>query len=190
MSLEGYIIKLTYLQPQSAHDHNLQAHLQTGSITAAKYISTLAWWLPPSSHNDGLQNPSMPTFELITNVTRLRCGATVELQGRQPINNSPPHLTWHLKGILENERFWLEEHRKWVRRYQMVSSDEGPHHLRGSMKTHHKCMSQGAGKDRVCISYDAMMCIYPAVSQIHTLWCWVYLHYASIYVCIYIDRLR
>jgi len=39
----------------------------------------------------------------------------VELDGRLPIIDIPPHLAWHPKGILENERFWLQEHRKRMR---------------------------------------------------------------------------
>jgi hypothetical protein len=32
-----------------------------------------------------------------------------ELDGREPIFNTPPHLSRHPKGIRENERFWLED---------------------------------------------------------------------------------
>jgi len=46
-----------------------------------------------------------------------RCGETAELEGREPIVNTPPHLSRHPKGIREKERFWLEERRKRVRRY-------------------------------------------------------------------------
>jgi hypothetical protein len=34
----------------------------------------------------------------------------VELEGRGPIVNTPPHLSWHPKGIGENDRFWFEGH--------------------------------------------------------------------------------
>jgi len=33
----------------------------------------------------------------------------VELVGSLPRINTPPHLTWSPKGIVEKERFWLEE---------------------------------------------------------------------------------
>jgi len=36
-------------------------------------------------------------------------------RNRQPIINSPPHLTSHPKGVHGNEQFWLEERRKSVR---------------------------------------------------------------------------
>jgi len=39
-----------------------------------------------------------------------------ELECRELIINTPPHLLWHPKGIREKERFWLEERRKRVRR--------------------------------------------------------------------------
>ena len=38
-----------------------------------------------------------------------------ELEGREPIINTPPLLLQHPKGIREKERFWLEERRKRVR---------------------------------------------------------------------------
>jgi len=46
-----------------------------------------------------------------------RCGETAELEGREPTVNTPPHLSRHPKGIREKERFWLEERRKRVKRY-------------------------------------------------------------------------
>jgi hypothetical protein len=41
----------------------------------------------------------------------------VELEGREPIVYTLPHLSRHPKGFREKERFWLEERRKRVRRY-------------------------------------------------------------------------
>jgi hypothetical protein len=38
-----------------------------------------------------------------------------ELEGIEPIINTPPHLLRHAKGIREKERFWLQERRKRVR---------------------------------------------------------------------------
>jgi len=58
----------------------------------------------------------------------------VELEGRQPIINILPHLAWHLKGIHEKERFWLEDCRKRVRGYEGIPGHDEPHTLRGSMK--------------------------------------------------------
>jgi hypothetical protein len=45
------------------------------------------------------------------------CGETTELEGREPTINAPPHLSRHPNGLREKERFWLEERRKRVRRY-------------------------------------------------------------------------
>jgi len=38
-----------------------------------------------------------------------------ELEGREPIINTPPLLSRHPKRIGEKERFWLKERRKRVR---------------------------------------------------------------------------
>jgi hypothetical protein len=57
----------------------------------------------------------------------------VELEGRQPIINTPPHLAWHPKGILEKEQFWLEERRKRVRGYERIPGRDDLHKFRGSM---------------------------------------------------------
>jgi len=47
-----------------------------------------------------------------------------------------------------------------------------------------------AGPERVCISYNEMMSIYPRVSEIDTPCRWVHLRYSCISKCIYIERLR
>jgi len=44
-------------------------------------------------------------------------GETMELEGREPTINTPPHLSGHPNGIHENERFWFEERWNRVRRY-------------------------------------------------------------------------
>jgi len=102
-------------------DHGLQVHLQTRSITASECISEL---------------------------TPSQCGETVELEGRQPIINIPPHLAWHLNGILETERFWLEERRMWVRRYD-TTRPRGSTQLRGSMKSWKELVRSKDGNDRI-----------------------------------------
>ena len=86
-------------------------------------------------------------------------------------------LSWHAKWICDKERFWLKERRKRVRAYEGVpllwgttqfawiheGSErvcEEPHRLHGSMKGRQECVGPRAGKDRMCISYNAMMSIY------------------------------
>jgi len=95
----------------------------------------------------------------------------VELEGSQPIINTPPHLMWHPKGIREKDRFWLKEYRKRVRGYEGIPGHDELHKLRGSMNAWQECMGPRAGKDRVCISYNEMMSIYPGVCQIYTPCC-------------------
>jgi len=64
----------------------------------------------------------------------------VELEGREPIINIPPHFAWHPKGILQKVQFWLEERWKRVRGYEGIHSHDEPHKLRGSMKAGQECM--------------------------------------------------
>jgi len=154
------ISNLAQFQPPSvsrnSHDYGLQVHLLIHSITASKCISKLARLRPPSSNDHSLQvyveTRSTMASECISKFTRSRCGEALELQGRQPIMKTPPHLAWHPKGIRENERFWLEDHRKRVRGSEGIPSDNEPHKLCGSMKAQQECMKPRAGKDRLCIS--------------------------------------
>ena len=91
-----YCSNLAPSRPQSASpnllDHSLEVYLQTHSITASECISKLTLW----------------------------CCKTLELERRHPIINSLAHLAWHLKGIHEKERFWLEERTKRVRGYDGI----------------------------------------------------------------------
>jgi hypothetical protein len=143
-------------------------HLQTRSITASKGIYKLAQLRPPSSHDHGLQTGTITASESISKFTRSRCSDTVDVEARQHILITRPHLVWHLKGILEIERFRLEEHRKRVKGYERIPGHDKPHKLRGSMNARQECVRPRAGKDRLCISYNEMMSIYPGVFQIYT----------------------
>ena len=169
--------------------HGVQAHLQTRSITASKFA--LSW--PPSAYlqtrsitaskfarsqpssvspnplDYGLQVRKITALKYISKFTRSRCGETVELDGRQPIIHTPPHLAWHPGRLLENERFWLKQRMKRVLGYEGIPGHDKPHKLRGSMKACQGCVRPRPGKERVCISYNAMMSIYPRGSQIYTL---------------------
>jgi len=97
----------------------------------------------------------------------------VALDGRQPIINihTPPHLTWHQEGIHDQEWFLLEEFGKRVEEYEGIPGHDKPHKLGRSMNAWQWRVGQRAGKDRVCISYNVMMSIYPGVSQIYTPCC-------------------
>jgi len=64
----------------------------------------------------------------------------VDLEARQPIINTPPHLTWHPNGTLEKERFCLDEQRKRVRGYEGIPGHDEPHKLCVSMNALQECM--------------------------------------------------
>jgi len=134
----------------------LQVHFQTHSITASKYITTGTW---------------------------LQCPAMEIVEGSEPIINTPLHLWQHLKGIHEKQQFKLEDYMKRVSRCDRVLSHDKPQTLCGSVKAWQECMVPSAGKDRVCISYNEIMSIYPWVSQIYTPHCSVHLWYPCISVC-------
>ena len=161
------ISKLARSKPSSVSPNSHDYGLQVCRITATKSISKLAHVRPRRSHDHRLHTHSTTASECITQFTRSHCGATVEIEGRLPIINTPPHLAWHPKGILEKEWFWLEERRKRVRGYEGKPGHDEPHKLHRSMKAWQECVRPRAGKDRVCISYNAMMSIYPGVSQIY-----------------------
>jgi len=118
------ISKLGRLRPPSSHHHGLQVHLQTRTITASKCISKLAQAHPPSvSLNSldlslqvylqtrtisaskcmskldyGRQTCSITASVCISKFTASRCGETMELDGRQAIINTAPHLAWYSNG--------------------------------------------------------------------------------------------
>jgi len=93
----------------NSHDHGLKVHLHTRSISASKCISKLARSQPPSVSPNlldyGIQTSSITAWECISKFTWLQGGKMVELEGRQPIMNTPPHLAWYPKGICEKEWF-------------------------------------------------------------------------------------
>jgi len=93
----------------------------------------------------------------------------VELECPQPIINPTLNLASHPKRILETELYWLEERRRRVRGYAGKPGHDEPHKLRESMKGWQRWVRPRAWKARMYISYNVMMSIYPAVTQIYTL---------------------
>ena len=55
-----------------------------------------------------------------------------------------------------------------VRGNQGIPGNDEPHKLRGSAKARNMCVRPRAGNDALFISYNAMMSMYPGVSQIST----------------------
>jgi len=72
-----------------------------------------------------------PLRELRDTPLRGCCCETMELEGRKPTINTPPHLPWHPNGNHEKERFLVEEDRTQVRRYD-TTRHCGSTQLRGS----------------------------------------------------------
>jgi len=70
----------------------------------------------------------------------------VELEGRQPIIITPPHVAWYPKGIHEKEWFELAEHRKRVRGYEGIPGHDELHKLRGSTKLGKSAWDEELGK--------------------------------------------
>jgi len=93
------ISKLTRSVPPSASPNLHNYFLQARMITVSKCIAKPPPSQPPSVNPSSLdyvhQNCLITALECISKLTRPRCGETVELQGRQPVINSLPHLAWY-----------------------------------------------------------------------------------------------
>ena len=141
------ISKLDQLRPPSAQDHGHQVHVLTCPITASECIAKLVKVRPPSvsanTLNHGLevhlQSDSITASEYISQFTRSWYAETVELAGRPPVINIPPHLAGHPTEILEKERLWLEERRKRVKWYDEIPGHDDSHKLRRSMNPWQEC---------------------------------------------------
>jgi len=177
-------------------------------MTTCKCISKLVRSRPACVSaillNRGLHVRTITASEWIYMFTRSQCGETVELEGRQPISNKPPHLTQHPKIIHEQEPFWLIGRRTRVRRYAEIPAHDEPHKLCGSMnawqervRNHTDCMDlwklgkggwdQALGK-KECIVHIMQWCLSTPESPQYTRSCWVHLRYPCISVYIYIVR--
>jgi len=112
VSLETRPITVSKLAPSrhlSVSPNSLNYGRQVHCIMASKSISKLAQLRSPQSLDHGLQvylqTRSITASECISKFTQWRCGETLQLEGRQPIINTPPHLTWYPKGI--RQKAWL-----------------------------------------------------------------------------------
>jgi len=103
-----------------------------------------------------------------------RCSEMMELEGRAPTINTPQHLVWHWNRIHEKERFWFEEHRNRVRRYD-TTWRWGSTQLGGSTTSRTERVRPKVGKESVyfhcMIRWDGneMMSIYSGVCRIYSL---------------------
>jgi len=78
---------------------------------------SLDYILPCTLLHDGCRDLLSCRSQALWGISYKHCGKTAELEGREPIINTPPHLSQHPKQNLENERFWLEECRRRVSRH-------------------------------------------------------------------------
>jgi len=120
----------------------LQVHLRTHLISASKCKSEIAEsqfpTASPHSFNHGLQRAVMAWQ------AKDECG-----------------IVW--------AGYWLWGITQWVLIYQGLAWVCGePLTLHGSMKAHQQCVGPRTENDRVCISDNEMMSIYPGLSQIYT----------------------
>jgi len=117
----------------NSHDYVLQVR----TIIASKSIFKLAWWPPPivspNSLDYSLQTRSIMASQCISKFSQSQCGETVELEGRQPMMKTLPHLALYPKGIHEKEWFQFKERRKRVRWYDSLLRHDEPHKLHVSM---------------------------------------------------------
>jgi len=157
---------------------------KTGSITSSKFAQSrppsasrkLAQLLPPSLHNHSLGvHPYVHSI-----MVWWKSGA--RRQTAHHHHSTAPRMP-------KKEPFWLEERRKRVRGYDGILGHDEPHKMRGSMEAWQGCVGPRSGNERVCIAYNAMMSIYPGVSQVYTPCHRVRLRYPCISVCIFIERL-
>jgi len=58
----------------------------------------------------------------------------VEVECRQPMINTLPHLAWNPQGVVEKELFWLVVHRLRVTGYEGIPLQDEPHKLCVLMK--------------------------------------------------------
>lgn len=111
----------------------------------------------------------------------IQCSHMIELECREPIIDTLPHLAWHSHGICVKVQFRLEQNRKRVRGCDRLSSCCKQQEPRGSGRAWQQCVGPRGGNHRVCVMlYDEMRSIYSAVSQIYTPLCSVHLYYQGI----------
>lgn len=109
-----------------AHLCKLFIYLQVGKLASLRLIN---------SHADQMDCHLANDSDLY--------GELVELEAREPIIKILPHFLQHPKEICEKERFWLEEHRKRVRRHDTTQPCE-------STKSQKEPVRSIVEKDELC----------------------------------------
>jgi len=138
--------KLARWRPPSASPnslgYSLQVYLQTCLITTSKFARS--WSLGASTHSldHGLQ-----VHLQNHSITFFKC--IFKLAWLRPRSAS--------LSSLEGERIWRDSQAWWTTQIAWI------------YEARQECMRPRAGKDRVCISYNEMMSIYPRVPKIYCL---------------------
>jgi len=155
-------LKLTYLAYHIRHSYPTMVApspvLRLGFDPLTVYVSFISWF---SRYLPGLvcQCLSLDSVHSIPNPNPCLgsiCCETAELDGSEPIINTPPHLLQHPNGICEIEQFRPEEHMKKVRRYDSTWL-RGSTQWHGTMKSQKERVRSKDGHDRLHnLLYDKM----------------------------------
>jgi len=164
------------VSPPILIDHGIQVHLQTRLITASDCISQFTRSqhssASPNSLNHSLQLNYQTCWNMVSmylsKLTQSWCGEMDKLDGSKHMINTLPHLSRYPNGIGQKEWLLLKVCNERVRGCYAVLCCDEQHRLHGLMKPRQECKWPRAVKDRVCISYNEMMSIYPMVIQIYT----------------------
>jgi len=189
-------------------DHSLQVNVQTRMTTATKFAQL---WPPsafPSSLDHRQQVRTIRASKLVQLWPWSASHSSLDhsvvrwcsSQGDSP-SSTLHHISHDIRWECLRKSGWGL---KRVRGYERIPHHDEQLQLRGSMnalqewvKNHTKCVNPSmlsrsvrrrAGNDRVCIWYNVMLSIYPKVSQIYTLCCWLCCH--CIPVCQHMERHR
>jgi len=124
-------------------------HNMVCGINISQSIYMLSIWPQMVVQHNRKSNWLSPVRELKNVPLGGLYGETMEPEGRKPTINTMPHLLQHPDGIHENQRFWLEQCRYRVERYD-TTRHWGWRQLCGISKFWKKWVRPKVQNDRVC----------------------------------------
>jgi len=89
-------------------------------VHVSQWINTRSMWPQMVVEHNRKSTWRRTLRELIDAPLAGSSGEMMELKGREPTINTPPHLTQPPNGIGKQERFWLEKGMNRVRRYNIT----------------------------------------------------------------------